>query len=185
MSLGLAQSAAHPGGNVTGTEINDDYYAKMVELLKATVPSLSRLAFLRNPTTPGTDVPMSIVQSAASQLGLEFVEFQARNFDEIDTAFANAVAMHVDGMVVGTDAVFTSGNDALTNLFPDSHGSRSVARAAIAAGTEYPIDCAADMLTTSSMSGGGVIDSRAGSAPCRMSAMYRAATEPLSPSMNA
>jgi putative ABC transport system substrate-binding protein len=120
VSLGLANSTARPGGNVTGTELNDDYYAKMVELLKATIPSLTRLGFVRNPTTLATDVPMSIVQSATSQLGLEFVEFQARNFDEIDTAFAKAAAMHADGMVVATDAAFTSGNDPVSNLFPAS-----------------------------------------------------------------
>jgi putative ABC transport system substrate-binding protein len=115
-SLGLAQSLPHPGGNVTGTEGKDDYYAKMVELLRATVPSLTRLGYLRNPTTPGTDGPMSIAQAAAGQFGLDFVELQARNFDEIATAFAKADTVHADGMVVATDSAFTSGGD----VFPRS-----------------------------------------------------------------
>jgi putative ABC transport system substrate-binding protein len=116
VSLGLAQSLAHPGGNVTGTEGKDDYYAKMVELLKATVPALARVAYLRNPTTPGTDEPMGIAHRAAAQLGLDFVELQARNFDEITTAFATANAIHADGMVVATDTAFTSGGD----MYPSS-----------------------------------------------------------------
>jgi putative ABC transport system substrate-binding protein len=118
-SLGLAQSLTHPGGNVTGTEGKDDYYAKMIELLKATVPMLARVAYLRNPATPGTDGPMAIAQAAAVQLGLDLVELQARDFDEIAAAFARADALHADGMLVATDSAFTSGGD-LSNLYPAS-----------------------------------------------------------------
>jgi putative ABC transport system substrate-binding protein len=119
VSLGLANSTAHPGGNVTGTEGKDDYYAKMVELLKATIPSLTRVAYLRNPTTPGTDGPMAIAHDASTQLGIEFVELQARNFDEIATAFAHAAAMRVGGMVVATDSALISGGN-VSNLYPAS-----------------------------------------------------------------
>ncbi|HEY1295608.1 MAG TPA: ABC transporter substrate-binding protein [Chloroflexota bacterium] len=118
VSLGLAASAAHPGSNVTGTEGKDDYYAKMVELLEATVPSLKRVAYLRNPATPGTDGPMAIAQAAAGVLGLEFVELQARNFDDIGAAFARADAIHAEGMVVATDTAFTSGGDAFPAADP-------------------------------------------------------------------
>lgn len=117
VSLGLANSTTHPGGNVTGTEGKDDYYAKMVELLKATVPSLTRVAYLRNPTTPGTDGPMTIARRASSQLGVDLVELHARNFDEIETAFEKAATLHADGMLVATDSAFTSGNDAASNLY--------------------------------------------------------------------
>jgi putative ABC transport system substrate-binding protein len=110
-SLGLAQWLSHPGGNVTGTEGKDNYYAKMVELLRAAVPSLNRVAYLRNPTTPGTDGPMAIAEAAAGQQGLDFVELQARNFDEIDAAFAEAAAVHANGVLVATDSAFTSGGD--------------------------------------------------------------------------
>jgi putative ABC transport system substrate-binding protein len=97
-----------------------DYYAKMVELLKTTIPSLTRVAYLRNPTTLGTDGPMAIAEAAAGQLGLDFVELQARNLDEVRAAFTMADAAHAGGMVVATDSAFASSDDS-GNLYPASN----------------------------------------------------------------
>lgn len=120
VSLGLAKSLAHPDGNVTGTEGKDDYYAKMVELLKTMIPSLTRVAYLRNPTTPGTDGPRAIAEAAAGQLGVDFVELQARNLDEVRAGFEMAHAAHAGGMVVATDSAFASTDDP-GNLYPASN----------------------------------------------------------------
>ena len=47
IGMGLAQSLAHPGGNVTGLSTMDlDVYGKRVELLSQTVPNLKRVAVL-------------------------------------------------------------------------------------------------------------------------------------------
>jgi ABC-type uncharacterized transport system substrate-binding protein len=84
VDLGLAQSYAHPGGNVTGTGANLQVYSKLVDLLKQTVPAMTRMGYLRNPTTPRTSQQMTLARAAADQLGLEFIELQARIPEEID-----------------------------------------------------------------------------------------------------
>jgi putative ABC transport system substrate-binding protein len=104
--LGLVESDAHPGGNVTGTGGNTDVYGKLVELLKETVPSITRIGYLRNPDTPGTEQQMARSQAAAAQLGLDFVELQARGYDEIDAAVSGAAAAGADGLVVSADSAF-------------------------------------------------------------------------------
>src|SRR5574342_1107699 len=48
VAAGLVDSLAKPGGNITGSQIlNDELIPKRLELLKALVPHLSRVAFLR------------------------------------------------------------------------------------------------------------------------------------------
>lgn len=104
--LGLVQSDARPGGNVTGTGANLETYAKLIDLLKAAVPSLVRVGYLRNPTTPGTQTQMARARDAAAALGLEFVELAASAPADIERAFDEALSDHVDGVVVSADNAF-------------------------------------------------------------------------------
>jgi putative tryptophan/tyrosine transport system substrate-binding protein len=55
VSLGLVDSLARPGGNITGfTTIGSVLAGKRLELLKETVPKLSRVAFLWDPQNAGS-----------------------------------------------------------------------------------------------------------------------------------
>jgi putative ABC transport system substrate-binding protein len=50
---GLVTNLAHPGGNVTGLSLMmADLTAKRLQLLKETIPHLTRVAVLWNPDTP-------------------------------------------------------------------------------------------------------------------------------------
>jgi putative ABC transport system substrate-binding protein len=50
---GLVASLARPGGNVTGlSSVGPERMGKQLQLLKETLPSLSRVAVLSNPTIP-------------------------------------------------------------------------------------------------------------------------------------
>jgi putative tryptophan/tyrosine transport system substrate-binding protein len=51
VGTGLVASLARPGGNVTGlsSDTGAEIYAKRVELLKETLPNLSRVGILWNP----------------------------------------------------------------------------------------------------------------------------------------
>jgi ABC transporter substrate binding protein len=106
-------SDAHPGSNVTGTGANTEVYGKLVELLKEAVPTVTRIGYLRNPNTPGTEQQMVRSQAAAAQLGLALVELQARSYHEIDSATSAAASAGADGMVVSADSAFspTTGDD--------------------------------------------------------------------------
>src|SRR5256712_616929 len=64
VAAGLVDSLARPGGNITGSQLlNDDLIPKRLELLKALVPNLSKVALLRE------DVTTSVLPYIATQYG--------------------------------------------------------------------------------------------------------------------
>src|SRR5262245_61473223 len=55
VAAGLVESLARPGGNITGlTNVASVLSGKRLELLKETVPKLSRVAVLWDPKSPGS-----------------------------------------------------------------------------------------------------------------------------------
>jgi putative ABC transport system substrate-binding protein len=54
LGTGLVESLARPGGNITGlTLLSPELSGKRLEMLKETVPKVSRVAVLFNPANPG------------------------------------------------------------------------------------------------------------------------------------
>ncbi|HTQ77425.1 MAG TPA: ABC transporter substrate binding protein, partial [Burkholderiales bacterium] len=86
---GLAKSLAWPGGNVTGlATLNQDTSPKLLELLLAVVPKLSRVAVLANPNFPSYATGLKNLQNAGRQAGVELLPIEVRSVEEIDSGFA-------------------------------------------------------------------------------------------------
>jgi putative ABC transport system substrate-binding protein len=104
----LVASLAHPGGNITGlTNFAHELTAKRVELLKATVSNVSRVALLVNPND--RDSARTYVeegQAAATKLGLILVPVEVRTPGELVSAFSKISDEHVNGVVVSQDGLF-------------------------------------------------------------------------------
>jgi len=64
VAAGLVDSLSRPGGNITGSQLlNDDLIPKRLELLKALLPNLSKVALLRHsPRHPLGTVKRSVSQ---------------------------------------------------------------------------------------------------------------------------
>ena len=74
VATGLVDSLARPGGNVTGfTNIAPVLAGKRLELLKETVPKLSRVAVLWNPQNPGSTSQWQESQMPARELVCNFI----------------------------------------------------------------------------------------------------------------
>src|SRR5262249_49090651 len=89
---------------------------KFLELLKETVPTVSRVAVLWNPlTTPHTPI-LKETEAAARALGLTLQPVSARRPDEIDGAFAAMSRARANGLIVMADAMFMSFRGRIADL---------------------------------------------------------------------
>jgi len=102
LRVGLVASFAHPGGNMTGmTTINSELTLKRLELLKETVPTVSQVAFLRNPSDASNVLgSLKELQDAARGLGLAIRPIDVRYASEFDAAFSTMTRERVHALIV-------------------------------------------------------------------------------------
>jgi putative tryptophan/tyrosine transport system substrate-binding protein len=88
VSMGLVESLARPGGNVTGLSMQQTELAgKRLELLREVVPGLRRLAIMANVHLPNVAQEMGGIQATAGTLGLDVAAFEIRRAEDIAPAF--------------------------------------------------------------------------------------------------
>ena len=110
-------SVARPGGNVTGlTGLAAMTTQKRLELLRAAVPTLARVAVLRNPESPDREILRSETETAAHTLGLQLIELDVRGAEDVPGAFRAATDERADGLIVLRDPVTNSNRARIANL---------------------------------------------------------------------
>jgi putative ABC transport system substrate-binding protein len=91
VAAGFVDSLARPGGNITGfTTISTVLAGKRLELLKETVPKLSRVSVLYNPQDPGSAQQWKESQLAGRELALQVHSIEVSSADKLDGAFKDA-----------------------------------------------------------------------------------------------
>jgi len=110
IELGLVGSMNRPEGNLTGvTTLNHGLVAKRMELLQEVAAGRRSIAVLINPTSPTlSTITIEEAQAAARSLGLELLILEASTERDLDRAFATLVQVRAGGLVLGTDAFFSS-----------------------------------------------------------------------------
>jgi ABC-type uncharacterized transport system substrate-binding protein len=101
VAIGLIDSLARPGGNVTGvTQLARELSGKRLELLLEIVPKLSRVALLLLKESVGRSDALKSYQEAARALKLDLLDIDIR-VDSLDlpTAFDAAVKKRVNAMI--------------------------------------------------------------------------------------
>ena len=84
IGMGLVESLAQPGGNVTGLSSQaTDLAGKRVELLREVIPGLRRLAIMANVGYPAAVLDMREVEAATRMLGLEAVTTEIQRAENI------------------------------------------------------------------------------------------------------
>jgi putative ABC transport system substrate-binding protein len=118
IQLGLVASLSRPGGNVTGvTQMSQEVAPKELELLHELLPAVRVLALLVNPADPAlSETQSSAFLSAAHPLGLELHILNASTESDFDAVFANVSLLRAGGLMIATDALFTSHSDLLGAL---------------------------------------------------------------------
>ena len=117
IGAGLIDSLARPGGNLTGfTNIAPVLSGKRLELLKETVPKLSRVAVLWDPQSPGSVPQWKETELAATELGLRLYSMEASSVDEYEGAFKEAVKARSGALAVTLNPVSNSNQKPIAEL---------------------------------------------------------------------
>ena len=105
---GLVASLARPGGNVTGVSFMPDALGpKGVELLRETLPKLSRMAALYQGDNPGAVVIIDEVERKGEGLGLKLVRLPVREPSDYAGAFESASRTRSEAVFVMDDGAIT------------------------------------------------------------------------------
>ena len=102
VELGLVESLARPGGNVTGiTTFARQLAGKRLELLKEAVTKLVRVAVLYNPDNSGDVVEVKeLLPADARALKLTIQPWEIRAVDDFEKVFAALNKQRPDGLYV-------------------------------------------------------------------------------------
>jgi putative ABC transport system substrate-binding protein len=105
INTGLVASLNRPGGNVTGFTISGpETEGKRVQLLKDSVPALSRLAVLWNSSIPAALDFIEFTRAAAAALALTLQPLiELRRIDDLNDALSTIAAAKPDAMIVLAD----------------------------------------------------------------------------------
>ena len=107
VGLGLVQSFAQPGGNITGvTTLTLELGPKRLELFRELVPSLKRVLYPYDATHTPSVALAQVYRDAARRLGMELVEKPVRTEEEVQAMLAQARENKVDGIVQPSSVSF-------------------------------------------------------------------------------
>jgi len=109
VGTGLAASLARPGGNVTGLSVLlPELSGKRLELLKETLPKITRVAVLWNPTEAALLQPaFKEIEVAAQAYTLQLYSIEVRSTEDIDTAFVGMKKARLNALLTILDPLTT------------------------------------------------------------------------------
>lgn len=127
---GLVASLARPGGNVTGMSIfTRETIGKRLELLKETLPDLTRVATIWNSANPSNFTLVRETEVFAKAMGLRLHSIGVRDPGELDAAFASIARERAGALSVISDGFMFTNRDTvlalaernrLPAIYPDS-----------------------------------------------------------------
>jgi putative ABC transport system substrate-binding protein len=107
VKVGLVQSLARPGGNLTGaTTLSRELGTKRLGLLREVVPADVPLAFMIDPREPEAENDILDAQEAARQIDRMLLVLRVRSEAEIEAAFTTLTERAVGGVVINGTAPF-------------------------------------------------------------------------------
>jgi putative ABC transport system substrate-binding protein len=109
VGAGFVASLARPGGTITGLSILAAQLSqKRLDLLKETLPGLTRVGVPWNFTNPASEIQFRETQAAGEILGVEVVSFQVHGANDLEAAVQSATRESVGGLIVFGDPFFAS-----------------------------------------------------------------------------
>jgi putative ABC transport system substrate-binding protein len=117
VAAGLVDSLARPGGNITGfSAISAVLTGKRLEILKETIPRLSRVAMLWDPLNPGNARDWKESQLSARELGLQLHSMEVSSADKLESAFKEAAKAGSAALSVTQNSLANSNQKRIADL---------------------------------------------------------------------
>jgi len=114
---GFVASLARPGGNITGlSTLAPEIGGKRLELLKETIPKLSRVAVFGTSTNPDTAQSLREVDLAAEALKVNLQYLDILDPKDIETAFRAAGKGRADAVLLLNSSFFISHRTQIAEL---------------------------------------------------------------------
>jgi putative tryptophan/tyrosine transport system substrate-binding protein len=133
VEAGLVASLARPGGNVTGLsqQLTREIRAKQLQLLKETLPRMSRVAVLYS---VATTVGLREYEAAGQTLEVRVQVVEIRNRDTLEHTFAAMARERIDALLVPADPFLFTERQRVTELarelrLPGMYSTREYAEA--------------------------------------------------------
>jgi len=113
VTLGLANSLARPGGNVTGLSFyaGPSMFGKRLDLLKRAAPAVTRIAYMGQSVPVGKSMWTAETAEAARTLGLVLSGIAVDRPEDLDAAFGSMSRQRPDA-ILATDTPVNLGNRA-------------------------------------------------------------------------
>jgi len=111
VGAGFVATLARPGGNITGlSAYSPELNGKRLELLKETVPKLSRVALLVSGNVPGNAVDLKETEAAARSLQLRTTLLEVRSSSDLENIFKTMTTDRIQALTVfpGQPTLFTN-----------------------------------------------------------------------------
>jgi putative ABC transport system substrate-binding protein len=102
VDIGLVQSLAHPGGNMTGVtfEAASETYAKRLQFLKEIIPSLRRVAVLRAHGDVNGSFALASMEKPAAEFGITLIPVDVEASEGMQAAFARIKEAQAEALIV-------------------------------------------------------------------------------------
>jgi putative ABC transport system substrate-binding protein len=122
VGTGLVASLAHPGGNATGlTSIAPELEGKRLQLLKETLPGVSRVAVFWNPNNAYQIADEKMVRQGAKMLHMDVHSVAVRAAGELDAAFKSVADYRPDAILVLADRLFLHNRERIIAFSRGNH----------------------------------------------------------------
>jgi len=132
---GFVARLSRPGRNITGlTNIVTEVSPKHLELLRAVVPKLLRVAVMINPLNPSDALILEQVHGAAHSAGVRVLAVEASTARQIEAAFGAMAQARAQAMILAADSYFDVQRDqiaklAVKNRMPTISSNREITEA--------------------------------------------------------
>ena len=116
--IGLVESLAHPGGNITGlSNVAADLTGKRLQYLKEIAPKVSRMAVLWFPESAAETLWFQHdLLAAAAVAGLTIQSIEMRTSDNYDAAFAAVTGSRADALYVNANPLHSKNRQLIADF---------------------------------------------------------------------